>query len=177
MLATILVIGACVYGLGLRADRIHAGRVVTEPEVVKGSSGEGVPAARNESSVKGGSASGSVTTYRNHTARYWALKYKRRTRQYQNARRTLMASSSVTEAINLAGTVYGSTSTLWALARCESTLNPSAKNASGSSGLMQFMPSTFAGTPFGGFSIWSPYANAMAAGWMLQQGRRSEWVC
>lgn len=126
--------------------------------------------------------------YKGHSAAYWEWKYrwmrhlayqrllKLRASQRQH-QRTLMSSPSVAEAINLAATVYGHGATLWALARCESQLNPTARNASGSSGLMQFMPSTFASTPFGRFSIWSPYANALAAGWMLEQGRRSEWVC
>ncbi len=125
-----------------------------------------------------------VSRYRGVSAAAWAGRFKHRTRQLQAARsdtkrvrRTLASSPIVSEAINLASVVYGNGSTLWALARCESTLNPRAQNASGSSGLMQFMPSTFASTPYGRFSIWSPYASALAAGWMLQHGRRSEWVC
>lgn len=100
-----------------------------------------------------------------------------RGQRVKQLKRTLLARPNVTEAINLACVVYGNCSTIWSLARCESTLNASAQNPSGSSGLMQFMPSTFASTPFGRMSIWSPYANAMAGGWMLAHGRRSEWVC
>ncbi len=125
-----------------------------------------------------------TSSYRGLSAAAWAARFRHRTRQLQaarsdtkRARRTLASSPTVSEAINLAAVIYGNGSTLWALARCESTLNPRAQNASGSSGLMQFMPSTFASTPYGRFSIWSPYASALAAGWMLQQGRRSEWVC
>jgi hypothetical protein len=122
--------------------------------------------------------------YHGGTAAHWAARFRHRTRQLQVARhdtkrlrRTLLSRPSVTEALNLAATVYGNGATLWALARCESNLNPQARNASGSSGLLQFMPSTFASTPYRGFSIWSPYANALAGGWMLTQGRRGEWVC
>lgn len=100
-----------------------------------------------------------------------------RGKRIKHLKRVLLARPSVTEALNLACAVYGNCSTLWQLARCESTLNPAAQNPSGSTGLLQFMPSTFASTPFGGLSIWSPYANAMAGGWMLAHGRRSEWVC
>lgn len=100
-----------------------------------------------------------------------------RARRIREIRRVLFTRPSITEAINLACAVYGNCATLWALARCESGLSPTAQNHSGSSGLLQFMPGTFRSTPFGRFSIWSPYANALAGGWMLRQGRRSEWVC
>lgn len=97
-------------------------------------------------------------------------------RAYQ---RTLRHSATVTEAINLASTAYGvSSSTLWRKATCESHLSPRAKNRrSTASGLFQFLTSTWAGTPYGHFSIWSAYANAMAAGWMHSVGRGGEWVC
>ncbi|MGI8404202.1 MAG: SH3 domain-containing protein [Thermomicrobiales bacterium] len=64
------------------------------------------------------------------------------------------------------------------VAMCESNLDPGAVNpASGTSGLFQFMPSTFASTPFAGENIFDPYANANAAGWMWSVGRRNEWEC
>lgn len=64
------------------------------------------------------------------------------------------------------------------VARCESVLDPNAVNASGGSyGLFQFIPSTWATTPYAGDDIFDPYASANAAGWMWQQGRRNEWVC
>jgi hypothetical protein len=67
---------------------------------------------------------------------------------------------------------------LYRRAACESGGYAFARNPySDASGLFQFMPSTFATTPFGRLSIWSPYANAMAAGWMQAHGRGGEWVC
>lgn len=66
------------------------------------------------------------------------------------------------------------------VARCESNLNPNAVNrSSGASGLFQFMPSTFAGTPNGkaGESIFNAYSSADAAGWMWANGMRNHWVC
>lgn len=64
------------------------------------------------------------------------------------------------------------------VARCESGLNPYAVDASGSYyGLFQFVPSTFAGTPYGDGDIFDPVANANAAAWMWEQGRKGEWVC
>jgi len=66
------------------------------------------------------------------------------------------------------------------VARCESFLDPNIVNpASGSSGLFQFMPSTFAFTPNGkrGESIFHPWSNADAAGWMWANGMRHHWAC
>jgi len=95
-------------------------------------------------------------------------------------RRVLLADPSVTEALNLAGTVYGNGATLWRKARCETggTFNPRSLNSSsGAAGLLQFLPSTWRSTPYAGFSVWSPYANALAAGWMHSHGRGGEWAC
>lgn len=62
--------------------------------------------------------------------------------------------------------------------RCESNLDPRAVNPDGPYfGLFQFLRSTWAGTPFADRDIFDPVANANAAAWMWQQGRRSEWVC
>lgn len=125
-----------------------------------------------------------TSRYRGRTATSWARRYRHRTRQLQAAharttalRRELLHAPETVEAINLACAVYGHCTTLWRKATCESTLSPVAHNPSGASGLFQFIPSTFRSTPFGGFSIWSPYANAMAAGWMHATGRGSEWEC
>lgn len=115
--------------------------------------------------------------YRGHTAAYWARIVRVRSAQLRHARRLLFARPSVAEAINLAGATYGQTAALWRKARCESHLNPRAQNRSEASGLFQFLPSTWRSTPYGGFSIWSAYANALAAGWMHAHGRGGEWVC
>ncbi|MGC4191739.1 MAG: SH3 domain-containing protein [Thermomicrobiales bacterium] len=64
------------------------------------------------------------------------------------------------------------------VATCESGLDPSAVNASsGASGLFQFMPSTFASTPYADQDIFDAWASANAAGWMWSVGRRNEWEC
>jgi hypothetical protein len=64
------------------------------------------------------------------------------------------------------------------VARCESGLDPSAVGGGGAYyGLYQFVPSTFAGTPYGQYNINDPWANANAAGWMWSQGKKSDWVC
>lgn len=62
--------------------------------------------------------------------------------------------------------------------RCESNLDPRAENPSGPYfGLFQFLRSTWATTPFADEDIFDPAANANAAAWMWQQGRRNEWAC
>jgi uncharacterized protein YraI len=64
------------------------------------------------------------------------------------------------------------------VATCESNLDPNAVNAGGGTyGLFQFLPDTFASTPYADGDIFDPYANANAAAWMWSQGRRNEWVC
>ena len=105
-----------------------------------------------------------------------AGRYLHRVRSLQSA---LRASPTTSTAIDLACTVYRvSCSTLWRKARCESNLHRYSTNASsGAAGLFQFLPSTWRSTPFGRFSIYDPYANALAAGWMHERGRGGEWVC
>lgn len=60
---------------------------------------------------------------------------------------------------------------------CESGWNPLAQNRSGASGLFQFMPGTWATTPYGRRSIWSARWQSFAAVYMLRAGRSGEWVC
>jgi hypothetical protein len=64
------------------------------------------------------------------------------------------------------------------VARCESVLDPRAVNPQGPwLGLFQFHRTTWASTPFAERDIFDPVANANAAAWMWQQGRRDEWTC
>jgi soluble lytic murein transglycosylase-like protein len=65
------------------------------------------------------------------------------------------------------------------VAACESGGSATAQNASGATGLFQFMPSTFASTPQGqsGASITDPVASAQAAAWMYSQGQTGQWSC
>lgn len=105
------------------------------------------------------------------------LAYARRRRILQ-LEATFRHQPTVSEALNLACTVYGHCAELWRKARCESHLYRFAQNRSSyASGLMQFLPSTWRSTPFAGFSIFSAYANALAGGWMHAHGRGGEWVC
>ena len=86
------------------------------------------------------------------------------------------------EIINLiyeAADYYGqSREDMLRVARCESLLNPSLIHpAYNASGLFQFLPSTWATTPYASYYILDPVANAYAASWMWSVGRRGEWVC
>lgn len=60
---------------------------------------------------------------------------------------------------------------------CESTWNRYARNRSGSTGLFQFMLSTWETTPYGSKDIYSVKWQSLAAAWMYVQGRTGEWVC
>lgn len=129
------------------------------------------------------SVSGPASTYRLESEtfqhKFVAMRHLAyvRYKRIRQLKRTLLHTSSVTEAINLACVVYGNCSTLWRKARCESGLSPYAHNGSEASGLFQFLPSTWGSTPYGRFSIWSAYANSLAAGWMHAHGRAGEWTC
>lgn len=68
----------------------------------------------------------------------------------------------------------------WALrvANCESHYNPYAVNSSsGAAGLFQFLPSTWAHSPYAGQSPFDPVANARAAAWLYQRSGPGQWVC
>lgn len=64
------------------------------------------------------------------------------------------------------------------VAECESGLDPSQVTPPyNASGLFQFLPGTWATTPYADQDIFDPVANANAAAWMWSVGRRGEWVC
>ena len=67
----------------------------------------------------------------------------------------------------------------WGLrvAACESGYNPNAYNPSGASGVFQFMPGTFRGTPYGGQNIFDASANVNAAAWYYQKNGGGAWSC
>lgn len=86
------------------------------------------------------------------------------------------------EALTLASIAYGvPLSTLVRRADCETggTFSPFARNEkSDARGLLQFIPSTWRSTPYAHLDPYSPYANALAAGWMHgPAGRSGEWEC
>jgi uncharacterized protein YraI len=87
--------------------------------------------------------------------------------------------NDVVSIIYAAAAMYGQNGdAMLAVASCESVLDPNATNSSsGAAGLFQFLPSTWVTTPYGGYNIYDPVANAQAAAWMWSVGRRGEWVC
>jgi soluble lytic murein transglycosylase-like protein len=66
-----------------------------------------------------------------------------------------------------------------AVARCESGYNPNAYNPSGASGVFQFMPGTWAGTPEHSSSPFNAAANIRAAWWLFSRDGYTwrEWSC
>lgn len=121
-----------------------------------------------------------LQSFQGRDVRWWAARTNYWKRRSVALKRTLLRQPAVSEAINLACITYAvSCGLMWSLARCESGLYAGAKNPrSDASGLFQMLyPSTWRTTPYWPFSVWSPYANAMAAAHMLEHGRRGEWAC
>jgi soluble lytic murein transglycosylase-like protein len=74
----------------------------------------------------------------------------------------------------------GQAAVVWALriAYCESRYHPNSVNSSsGASGLFQFMPGTWAGTPWANQSPFDPVANAQAAAWLYSHYGPGRWSC
>lgn len=84
-------------------------------------------------------------------------------------------------AIRLASAAFGIPERdMRTIASCESGLGAQtvAEAGSGASGLFQFLPSTWARTPFAGFDVFDDRANALAAGWLVtRDGNWREWSC
>jgi Transglycosylase SLT domain len=84
-------------------------------------------------------------------------------------------------AIHWAAVRWGaSEATLVAVAQCESALNLQAYNASGASGLFQFLPTTYwAYARLAGEtrSYWSASGSADVAAWMFAHGLANQWAC
>jgi Transglycosylase SLT domain len=74
----------------------------------------------------------------------------------------------------------GQSAVQWAMnvAWCESRYHPNSVNSSsGASGLFQFLPSTWAFTPYASHSPFDPQYNALAAAWLYSRDGPSQWVC
>ena len=68
----------------------------------------------------------------------------------------------------------------WAVnvAYCESRYHPNSVNSSsGASGLFQFLPSTWSGTPYASYSPFDPRINALAAAWLYSHYGPGRWQC
>jgi len=92
----------------------------------------------------------------------------------------MAAPQSIQEIIRSAFAPLGTDAVTWALrvAMCESRYNPNAVNvSSGTSGLFQFLRSTWALTPYAASSPFDPMANARAAAWLYIRGGPGNWQC
>ena len=96
--------------------------------------------------------------------------------------RTPPASSEIEAIIREAAAAQGADpEQLLRVAYCESRFNPGAYNASGASGLFQFLPSTWAANSvragYAGASVFDAVASANVAAWMFAHGQAFQWVC
>ena len=127
----------------------------------------------------------------------WSNELKQGLAQYQAKQQALAAAQAQAAAIaarsnhvapppDIAQDIYNAFSPLgpaavqWAVnvAYCESRYHPNSVNSdSGASGLFQFLPSTWAFTPYAKYSPFDPKYNALAAAWLYQRDGPSQWVC
>jgi multidrug efflux pump subunit AcrA (membrane-fusion protein) len=87
---------------------------------------------------------------------------------------------NIAKIINDAFSPLGPAAVQWAInvAYCESRYHPNSVNSdSGASGLFQFMPSTWGGTPWANLSPFDPVANAQAAAWLYSRYGPGRWTC
>ena len=158
LIALVLSFVAVLYLTGLRADRVNAHRVLTE-------AGQGL--GRNAQ------ASASVSTYRGHTAQFWAWRYKTRTRQLQHTRAILKHRwhPTVTYALRLASAVFQVPyRDLSSVSYCESTHNPFATNGQ-YRGLFQLSWAPFGLSPF------DPVASALSTAATVRREGWRQWEC
>jgi soluble lytic murein transglycosylase-like protein len=88
--------------------------------------------------------------------------------------------ANIAKIITDAFSPLGQAAVTWALrvAWCESRYHPNSVNSSsGASGLFQFMPGTWAGTPWASQSPFDPVANANAAAWLYSHYGPGRWSC
>jgi hypothetical protein len=86
----------------------------------------------------------------------------------------------IAKIINDAFSPLGAGAVQWAInvAYCESRYHPNSVNSSsGASGLFQFMPGTWSGTPWHAQSPFDPVANAQAAAWLYSRYGPGRWTC
>ena len=86
----------------------------------------------------------------------------------------------IAEIIHNAFVDQGDRAIQWAfnVAYCESRYHPNSVNSSsGAAGLFQFLPSTWAFTPWHASSPFDPAANASAAAWLYRRDGPSQWQC
>ena len=130
-------------------------------------------------------------------AQTWSAELKQGLAEYQAKQQALAAAQAVaaeiaarnnhpapppeiTKDITDAFSPLGKAAVQWAMnvAWCESRYHPNSVNSeSGASGLFQFLPSTWSGTPYASKSPFDPRANAFAAAWLYSHYGPGRWVC
>lgn len=125
------------------------------------------------------SAARSSGLFEGKSAIWWGHRAHYRGVRIRRLRRELLRKWDYPDMIAIAATAYGvDAATLERKARCESANFTDFYNeSSGASNVMQFLPSTWATTPYARFSIWNPFAAVLAGAWMHKAGRGGEWVC
>lgn len=165
----LLSIAVAVLAAGVLAGRACAADPAPSPELEQ---------ELEEAQARIGQLERRLRTARGRIRDYgrWVRKLQREARLI---RRQAQVGYQVDAALEVMCVVYpGHCSTGRRKIRCESGNWPYAKNRSSSaSGLGQFLDSTWASTPFAGVSVFNPYANALAVGWMHEHNRGGEWVC
>jgi hypothetical protein len=109
---------------------------------------------------------------------YWARQVQLPAVQIQS--RVSAGPAGIQALIHEAFQPLGPDVVVWALriAACESGYRPNAVNSSsGAMGLFQFMPSTWARSPFAAQDPFDPRINAQAAAWLYQRSGPAQWVC
>lgn len=121
------------------------------------------------------------TAQRDKAQRRVRRQYLRIDRLHGELRRAQQHYPSIPHLIDVGAAAYGQSSVmLRRKAECESGFWPFARNnpsPDSPMGLFQFRPSTWDSTPFRRFSIWDPWAQALAASWMHSHLRGGEWAC
>ena len=127
----------------------------------------------------------------------WSLELKQGLAEYQAKQVAEAAAQAQAEAIAARGnhpapppeiardivdafSPLGAGAVQWAMnvAWCESRYHPNSVNTdSGASGLFQFLPSTWSGTPYASQSPFDPRANSFAAAWLYSHYGPGRWVC
>jgi transglycosylase-like protein with SLT domain len=130
-------------------------------------------------------------------AQAWSAELKQGLADYQAQQQAVAAAQAVAEQIAArsnhpppppyiakiitdAFSPLGAAAVQWAInvAYCESRYHPNSVNTeSGASGLFQFLPSTWSGTPWSSQSPFDPVANAQAAAWLYSHYGPGRWVC
>jgi hypothetical protein len=142
----------------------------------------GASSARDQQVAVRGDLQARLRRYQQMEAReqeliaYWARQAQVQAQQA----RVSAGPAGIQDLIREAFQPLGSDVVGWALrvAACESGFNPNAVNSwSGAMGLFQFMPSTWARSPFAGQDPFDPRVNAKAAAWLYQRSGPGQWDC